>query len=79
MKSFFDFILQTKFEDCADPCNVNGVTPLCDKNANCLIEPISNELICKCKPGFNGTGTFCTGTLRITLNNLHNFFNISII
>lgn len=54
--------LQTKYEDCSNPCNVNGAETHCDTNAFCVHVPETHDFRCECKPGFNGTGDLCFGT-----------------
>lgn len=40
---------------------MNGPEMHCDPNAYCLLIPETSDFKCECKPGFNGTGKFCTG------------------
>ncbi|OXA46315.1 Signal peptide, CUB and EGF-like domain-containing protein 2 [Folsomia candida] len=49
----------TKYEDCSNPCNVNGAETHCDTNAFCVHVPETHDFRCECKPGFNGTGDLC--------------------
>lgn len=50
----------TSKAECTNPCEMNGPEMHCDSNAYCLLIPETSDFKCECKPGFNGTGKFCT-------------------
>ncbi|XP_045124302.1 sushi, von Willebrand factor type A, EGF and pentraxin domain-containing protein 1-like isoform X1 [Portunus trituberculatus] len=50
----------TSLEECSNPCEVHGEKMLCDPNALCLFIAETNDFECQCKPGFNGTGKYCS-------------------
>lgn len=56
--------LQTSLSECGNPCEMSGSEEMrCHANAHCLLVPETSDFKCECKPGYNGTGKICTGTL----------------
>lgn len=59
----------TSKAECTNPCETGTEGHQhCDANAYCILVPETSDFKCECKPGFNGTGTTCTGKFKIVLN-----------
>ncbi|GAB0094394.1 sushi, von Willebrand factor type A, EGF and pentraxin domain-containing protein 1 [Sergentomyia squamirostris] len=51
----------TSKAECINPCEtITEGQAHCDPNAYCILVPETSDFMCKCKPGFNGTGMHCT-------------------
>ncbi|XP_055681349.1 sushi, von Willebrand factor type A, EGF and pentraxin domain-containing protein 1 isoform X2 [Lutzomyia longipalpis] len=50
----------TSKAECINPCEtITEGQAHCDPNAYCILVPETSDFMCKCKPGFNGTGMQC--------------------